>query len=110
MTLKNIISPKKSLNGDSILFFNNKKKSINFSQGKESIEVIEKNIIAEAEHMLSVKGELSTPELYDTGLMTVLIQNGWLKTLAKKYKSLVDIFEKNLYWNAKTAKWSVKKA
>lgn len=110
LTLKNIISPKKSLNGDSILFFNNKKKSTDLLHGNESIEVIETNIIAEARHMLSSKGELSTPELYDMGLMTVLIQNGWLKTLAKEYKTLVDVFEKNLYWNPKTAKWSLNKS
>lgn len=107
MTLKNIISPKKSLNGDSILFFNNMKRPIEFSQGKETIDVIEKNLIAEARHMIMLKGNLSTPELYDMGLMTVLIQNGWLTNLAKKYKSLVDIFEKNLKWDAKTAKWSI---
>ena len=83
------------------------KRPIEFSQGKETIDVIEKNLIAEARHMIMLKGNLSTPELYDMGLMTVLIQNGWLTNLAKKYKSLVDIFEKNLKWDAKTAKWSI---
>jgi len=35
-----------------------------------------------------------------------LIQNGWLSTLAKRYKTLVDIFEKHLRWDSKAAKWS----
>lgn len=107
MTLKNIISPKKSLNGDSILFFNNAKNPFSVLQGQESIQIIETEIAKEAYHMLSTRGALSTPELYDLGLMTVLIQNGWLKTLSQNYKSLVDIFEKYLSWDAKIAKWVV---
>lgn len=103
-TLKNIISPKKSLNGDCILFFI-KDDGAQLHQGTESIEEIEKNLIKQAKFLVRQYGSLSTPELYDNGLMEVLIQNGWLSPLSNKYKSLVDIFEKHLLWDADTSKW-----
>lgn len=106
-TLKNIISPKKSLNGDSILFFINKKIKNKYSSGKESIEEIELNILNEARHMLKTTGPLSTPELYDNGLMELLIVNGWLEKVSNKYKSLVEFFEKYFHWNNKIAKWTL---
>ena len=105
VTLKNIISPKKSLNGDSILFFINTKLNDKYTSGKESIDEIELNILNEAKHMLKTKGALSTPELYDNGLMELLIVNGWLEKISKKYKSLVELFEKSFVWDSHTAKW-----
>ena len=41
------------------------------------------------------------------GLMEVLIHNGWLNALSKKYKSLVDIFEKHLVWDSTKSKWTL---
>lgn len=108
-TLKNIISPKKSLNGDCILFFIKDSGTKMFRKGSESLEDVEKNIIRQAKFLVRQNTSLSTPELYDKGLMEILIQNGWLSTLAQKYKSLVDIFEKHLYWDSETSKWSIKK-
>ena len=106
-TLKNIISPKKSLNGDCILFFKKTQAPIYQQQGTESIEEIEKNIVRQARFLVRQNGALSTPELYDKGLMEILIQNGWLNTLSQKYKSLVDIFEKHLKWDSETTKWTL---
>ncbi len=107
-TIKNIISPKKSLGGDSILFFVNTKLSRPFSDGKESIEEIEANIIKETKYMLKSYLALSTQELYDKGLMEILIQNGWLRKMSMKYKSLVDLFEKHIRWDRKIGKWVAK--
>ena len=104
-TLKNIISPKKSLNGDCILFFKKTQESAYKQDGAESAEEIEKNIACQSHSLVRKFGALSTPELYDNGLMEILIQNGWLKTISQKYKSLVEIFEKHLKWDADTAKW-----
>lgn len=104
-TLKNIISPKKSLNGDCILFFKKTQAPIYKQIGTESVEEIEKNIVRQAHFLVRQNGSLSTPELYDKGLMEILIQNGWLKTLSGKYKSLIEIFEKHLKWDTDTAKW-----
>lgn len=104
VTLKNIISPKKSLNGDSILIFSKTDNPIEHNANEE-LQEIEFNIIRQAKYMVRMQGALSTPELYDNGLMEILIQNGWLSKLSKKYSSLVDIFEKHLVWDQSTAKW-----
>lgn len=106
-TLKNIISPKKSLNGDCILFFQ-KNKNITFKQsGQESLDEIESNIVRQSKFLVKQFGPLSTPELYDNGLMEILIQNGWLTKISNKYKSLVDIFEKHLTWDSELSKWNI---
>lgn len=106
VTLKNIISPKKSLNGDAILFFIKVEKLERLEDRTEWSSEIETNIYLEAKKMLS-KGPLSTPELYDNGLMEIIIQNGWLNILSTKYKSLVDLFEKYFIWDKDTARWTI---
>lgn len=108
ITLKNILSPKKSLNGDSILFFikiDNLNSTPTSNVWREEIEI---GIVDEAKKMLSL-GPLSTPELYDNGLMEIIIQNGWLEPLSRKYKSLVEIFEKYFIWEGITARWKLVK-
>ena len=72
--MKNIISPKKSLNGDSILIFSKSISPIKHN-ATEDVSEIEHNIIRQAKYMVKVSGQLSTPELYDNGLMEILIQN-----------------------------------
>lgn len=104
VTLKNIISPKKSLNGDSILIFSKSDAPI-YHNAEEDVSEIEHNIIRQAKYMVKSNGSLFTPELYDNGLMEILIQNGWLEKLSSKYSSLVDIFEKHLTWDSSIAKW-----
>ncbi|WP_431770183.1 DNA methyltransferase [Streptococcus gallolyticus] len=104
-TVKNIISPKKSLSGDAILFFENTGVKIETYDSNISLEEITHNLYLEAKKLLEINGELSTPELYDFGLMEILISNGWLETLAKNYESLVEIFEEYFIWNKGTAKW-----
>lgn len=107
-TLKNIISPKKSLNGDSLLIFK-KIKPISYEINKvEGLLEIEENIIREAKHMIRENGPQSTPELYDNGLMEIIICNNWLTTLSEKYNSLVDVFEKYLLWIPESARWDIK--
>ncbi|MCI9132842.1 MAG: DNA modification methyltransferase [Lachnospiraceae bacterium] len=107
VTLKNIISPKKSLNGDSILIFSKSAVPIKHN-AEEDLSEIEHNIIRQAKFMVKTNGPLSTPELYDNGLMEILIQNGWLSKLSSKYSSLVDLFDKHLTWDSSTAKWQMK--
>lgn len=104
-TLKNIISPKKSLNGDAILLFTKDEFCFDNVISLENVDEIEVNIVEHAKQVIRQLGPLSTPELYDGGLMEMLIQNGWLTTLAKKYKTLVEIFEKHLLWDSSISKW-----
>lgn len=107
-TLKNIISPKKSLNGDAILFFIKDDAVEKMSYAKENIDEIRANTISQAKSMLEKRGgHLTTPELYDDGLMEFIIHNGWLAKLSERYQSLVDLFDEFLIWNPETAEWSL---
>lgn len=106
VTLKNILSPRKSLNGDSVLIFT--KSNIPVSHdASENIAEIEHNIICQARHMVKSQGPLTTPELYDNGLMEILIQNGWLPKLAANHQSLLDLFDKHLIWDASLGRWRI---
>lgn len=107
-TVKNILSPKKSLNGDAILFFKNIKKELSYHETTTALPIIEKSIYDQTKVLIEEHGPLSTPELYDNGLMEVLIENGWLKKFSEKYKSLVDFFEIKLIWQKDNSKWSLK--
>ena len=105
MTVKNIISPKKSLNGDSVLIFIKDDVTI-APQARESIQEIERNIITQATAMINQYGHLTTPQIYDNGLIEILIQNGWLSTLSKKYNTIVDLLEKHLRWDPVNSYWT----
>lgn len=104
-TIKNILSPKKSLSGDAILFFENTRTSFAPKITSLTSEEIAYNIYLEARKLLEQFGDLSTPELYDLGLMEILIENGWLNKLSEKYKSLVEIFEEHFLWKKEIGKW-----
>lgn len=105
-TLKNIISPKKSLNGDAILFFVKENITSKYDINNiETIEEIERNIIKHAKFIIKQKGPVTTPELYDDGMMEFIIHNGWLSKLSNEYKSLIEIFEKYLIWDKELSKW-----
>lgn len=106
-TLKNIISPKKSLSGDAILIFVKDKFYCDKMNTNETFDEIEANIVQHIKLTIQQKGPQSTPELYDDGLIEYLIYNEWLDKISKKYKTLVDIFEKYLVWDNKTCKWSL---
>src|SRR5690606_32903567 len=102
-----IISPKKSLNGDAVLFFIKEPYVKKEVREVESIEEMELNIIKHAKYIIKTNGPQSTPELYDDGLMEFIIHNGWLSELALKFKSLVEIFEKYLTWDTTKGKWTI---
>lgn len=104
-TVKNILSPKKSLSGDAVLFFENTRQALPRPTTSVSIEDIEYSVVKEAKKLLEKHGDLSTPELYDLGIMEMLIENGWLEKLSRKYKSLVEIFEEHFIWKKASAKW-----
>ena len=104
-TVKNILSPKKSLSGDAILFFENTRKELPKSITSLSVSEIEHFVFLEAKKLLEKHGDLSTPELYDMGIMEMLIENGWLNQLSTKYKTLVDIFDNHFIWKRECGKW-----
>lgn len=104
-TVKNILSPKKSLNGDAVLFFTNLKEPLGNYESTTDLTVIEQNIFEHTKFLLNKNGAMSTPELYDNGLMEILIENGWLKKFSSKYTSLVEFFEGKLIWQKENGKW-----
>lgn len=104
-TIKNILSPKKSLNGDAILFFENTRNKLPKPTTSLSPSEIEHYVYLEAKKLLEKHGDLSTPELYDLGIMEMLIENGWLLQLSTKYKTLVDIFDDHFIWKRECGKW-----
>ena len=104
-TVKNILSPKKSLSGDAVLFFENTRQELPKPTTTTSVENIKDSVVMVAKKLLEKHGDLSTPELYDLGIMEMLIENGWLEKLSKKYKSLVEIFEEHFIWKKDSAKW-----
>lgn len=104
-TVKNILSPKKSLSGDAILFFENTRNKLPSPTTSLSSSEIEHYVFLEAKKLLEKHGDLSTPELYDMGIMEMLIENGWLLQLSKKYKTLVDIFDEHFIWKRECGKW-----
>lgn len=106
-TVKNILSPKKSLNGDAILFFENIKEPLPSYETKTDMIIIEKNILDQTKMLLSKYGPMSTPELYDNGLMEVLIQNGWLNKFSQKYKTLVEFFDGKFIWQKENGTWKL---
>ena len=111
-TVKNNLSPKKSMNGDAILFFAKDPEALqkikNTAIQTEDISLIEHSIIKEAKFMLKEKKEISTTELYDGGIMEMLIQNNWITTISKHYTSLVEVFEKYLVWDNSSNTWRLK--
>lgn len=104
-TVKNILSPKKSLSGDAVLFFENTRRTLAKYETTTEVSAIEHSVYLEAKKLLEKYGDLTTPELYDMGIMEMLIENGWLAKLATKYKTLVDIFENYFIWKRETGKW-----
>lgn len=106
-TLKNIISPKKSLSGDAIIFFEKTRFEYKDYDPSESFDEIEKNVIKQITQSLQENGPQSTPELYDGGVIEYLVYNGWLKVMSKKYKSLVELCEKYFEWDSDINKWKL---
>lgn len=108
MTLKNILSPKKSLQGDSLLFFIKEEKNYKFNPN-ESLEEIIENIILHIQTEILQNDGLTTTQLMDNGLMEYIIQNGWLDPLSKNYKTIIDIIQPYVEWDSQNGKWIPKK-
>ena len=101
-TLKNILSPKKSLNGDCIIFF---KKDLNVNYSTRKIDNIEFEINRLARSIIKEKGYATTPELYDNGVLEYIILNGKLKEVSSRYKDLTSIFEQQFNWDKDRGVW-----
>lgn len=106
-TIKNILSPKKSLNGDAVLLFVNKKMDLSNVTNNDSIESIEISMYKDAKYLLS-SGPKTTHELYDNILMNMLIENKWLDKFSQKYNSITDFLDSYFIWEKENSKWRLK--
>lgn len=108
-TLKNIISPKKSLSGDALLVFK-KTKVVKTKEHTRSVkDDVSITIINFVRNMLEKKGPLTTTEIYDKGLIEFMVKNDLLHEASLKYKSIVNLMETAFYWNSSTNRWEIKK-
>lgn len=107
-TLKNILSPKKSLSGDAILLFQNTKTAIHSANALADKDDMIAGVLSQAKLIIEKAGRpLSTPELYDMGTMEFIIQNGWLASLSEVVPSLVEVFEEELIWLPDKGLWTI---
>ena len=102
-TLKKILSPKKTLNGDAIWIFQ-KNNRLRYSSNL-NINEQEKAICKFVSKLIEDNGPLSTTEIYDYGTMEFVINEGMLDEISKKHNDLTTILEKELKWNVEIQKW-----
>ena len=96
-TFKNILSPKKSLSGDALLFFI---KDFPATVDEVDFATLIHKIKKEAENIIiSHDGRATTSQLYDEGVLECILKSGKLHFLAKKYNDLTDIFSEFLVWH-----------
>lgn len=108
LTLKSIIDPKKTMNGESLLVFQ-KIDHNNWRTNTKNVEEIVDDIKEHAIQMIdNSENGLSSAELYDNGILELIIKNDYLDLLSSKYKDLIDIFEKFLDWDINEVKWKKK--
>lgn len=105
-TLKKILDPKKTMNGETLLIFKKEKdyekKEINKNENYiDSIKFI-------CNKLLNNKEAISTSELYDNGVLEYIIKNDLLEEISLKYNDLTEIFNMILNWDAEIGMWKLK--
>ncbi len=105
-TLKKILDPKKTMNGETLLIFkkekNYQKKESNKKEDYiDSIKIICNNLLTD-------KKSISTSELYDNGVLEYIIKNDLLEEIVSKFKDLTEIFTMILVWDPDTGMWKSK--
>ncbi len=103
-TLKNIVSPKKSMNGDAILFFQKNSPLANFEKVFSENELINiaKKIICEN------SGSATTAQMYDNGILEYLIKTKMLDSYSQKYSDLTEIFTQYFNWMESGGFWTMR--
>lgn len=109
LTLKKIIDPKKTMNGEALLIFK-KDDSNTWTNNNKNLNEIVNEIQEKAIEMInnSDTHSLTTSEIYDNGMLEYIIKNDYLGILSKKYKDLIDIFETFLDWDSEKMSWKLK--
>lgn len=104
-TLKKILDPKKTMNGETLLVFKKEKfKPVQLQSNSSYIDDIKKI----CEKLLKGKDCISTSELYDNGVLEYIISNNLLSEISSNYKDLTEIFNDILKWNSDKGMWQLK--
>lgn len=104
-TLKKILDPKKTMNGETLLVFKKEKfKPIQLQLNSSYIE----DIKSMCEKLLKGRDCISTSELYDNGVLEYIISNNLLPEISSNYKDLTEIFNDILKWNSDIGMWQLK--
>lgn len=104
-TLKKILDPKKTMNGETLLVF--KKEKFKLVQLQLNSSYIE-DIKSICEKLLKGRDCISTSELYDNGVLEYIISNNLLPEISSNYKDLTEIFNDILKWNSDIGMWQLK--
>lgn len=105
-TLKKILDPKKTMNGEALLIF---KKCEYVSKPEENIDGNHINKIKQiCFNLLKNREYISTSELYDNGVLEYIIKNNLLASTSKQFKDLVDMFNLFLDWDVEKGMFKLK--
>jgi ribosomal protein L20 len=104
-TLKKILNPKKTMNGESLLFFKKEKTKVikNNKYDSKNREELKKKLI----NLYSHKKRVSTSEIFDNVLLSYLVNNNLINSASRQYKDFVDIIQEILDWDEKVGQWIV---
>lgn len=104
-TLKKILDPKKTMSGETLLFFKKNGKPV---AKNRTITQEDYNIIKEISLKIintSKNKYASTSQLYDKGILKYIIEQGLLEDISKKYKDLTEIFNQVLKFDSELGVW-----
>ena len=104
-TLKKILDPKKTMSGETLLFF---KKNGKQATKNRTITIEDYNRIKEISLKIistNINKYASTSQLYDRGILKYIIEQGLLEDVSKKYKDLTEIFSQVLEFDTEFGVW-----
>jgi len=106
MNLKSLYICVRDINGFRFGLFAFEKKGEVHEFGSNCLPSLSVNSLTVLE--TKIEGKHDNSRAIRRGLIEYLVYNGWLGVVSRKYKTLVDLFEKCLNWNEDTNKWELK--
>ena len=104
-TLKKILDPKKTMNGESLLFF--KKESIKNRKQNTYNDNYREELKKSAIAIFKKNKRVSTSEIFDNVLLSYLVHNNLLDSVSKQYKDFIDIIQEIFVWEESVGLWSI---
>ena len=106
-TLKKILDPKKTMSGETLLFFvKDYKKILERDFLREDYDYITQ--MAKSIIINSPNYYVTTSQLYDNGIMSYIIKAGILSSISTVYKDLTELFGSVLNYNSELGMWTTR--